>query len=90
MPCLCCKYYFVYKYFSFIRVLFKVYLKGLSYGLVHHTHYFRVAQFRLCLSFKLRLRYFNGNYCCQALSEVIARNLYFCLFQHLAVVGIFL
>ena len=38
-------------------MLLQVVRKRLTYGLIHHTRHFRVAQFGLRLTLKLRLGY---------------------------------
>ena len=39
-------------------MLLQVIRERLTYGLIHHTRYLRVAQFGLRLTLKLRLGYF--------------------------------
>ena len=61
-----------------------------AHSLVYGSHHLVVSEFCFGLPFKLRFGHFDGDYCGQAFAEVITRNLYFGLFQHLVVLGVFL
>ena len=71
-------------------MLFQVIGECFAYSLVHSSHNLVVTELCLGLSFKLRFGHLDGDNCGQTFAEVIARNLYFSLFQHLVVFGIFL
>ena len=56
-------------------MLFQIVGERLAYGLLYGAGDFRVAQFGLRLTFKLRLGYLDADDGCQSLAEVFAGNL---------------
>ena len=78
------------KYAEDNKMLFQVIGECFAYSLVHSSHNLVVTELCLGLSFKLRFGHLDGDNCGQTFAEVIAGNLYFGLFQHLVVFGIFL
>ena len=71
-------------------MLLEIVFQSLADGGLYGTDDLVVAEFRLCLTLKLRLEHLHRNHCSKSFAEVVAGDVDFYLFEHLRVFGIFL